>query len=76
MASLPPWFHALPPPSLAPCGPPVGNCHVLSPCFSQVGVNLGKPGYMDAIAKQTRDIDIQVVFCNAGYVLTGFFVDV
>lgn len=44
--------------------------------FRKVGVNLGKPGYMDAIAKQTRDIDIQVVFCNAGYVLTGFFVDV
>jgi hypothetical protein len=31
---------------------------------------------MDAVARETRDIDIQVVFCNAGYVLTGFFVDV
>lgn len=43
----------------------------------QVGVNLGQPGgYLDTIAKGTADIDIQVVFCNAGYVLTGFFVDV
>lgn len=42
----------------------------------QVGVNLGAPGYMEVVAKETRDIDVQVVFCNAGYVLTGFFVDV
>jgi len=42
-----------------------------------VGVNLGQPGqYLDEIAKATADIDVQVVFCNAGYVLTGFFVDV
>jgi hypothetical protein len=49
--------------------------HCLAP-GEQVGVNLGQPGYMEAIAKQTADIDIQVVFCNAGYVLTGFFADV
>lgn len=43
----------------------------------QVGVNLGQPGgYLDTVAQATADIDIQVVFCNAGYVLTGFFVDV
>lgn len=28
---------------------------------------------MDAIAKHTKDIRVQVVFCNAGYILTGFF---
>ena len=98
------------------------------PPLLQIGVNLGAPGYIDTIAKQTADIDVQararapavrlvlrrcrtcraagarcsagqgwrgaagvplqclcpcpyacgmqVVFCNAGYVLTGFFVDV
>lgn len=45
--------------------------------FRKVGVNLGQPGaYMDQISKATADIDVQVVFCNAGYVLTGFFADV
>lgn len=39
----------------------------------QVGVNLGRPGYMEEIKKQTEGLDIQIVFCNAGYVLTGFF---
>lgn len=41
--------------------------------FKRVGVNLGRPGYLAEIAKQTKGIDVQVVFCNAGYVLTGFF---
>jgi hypothetical protein len=39
----------------------------------QVGVDLGKPGYLEEVAKQTADIDVAVVFCNAGYMLTGFF---
>lgn len=39
----------------------------------QVGVNLGKPGYLEDVAKQTADIDVSIVFCNAGYMLTGFF---
>ena len=39
----------------------------------QVGANLAKPGFMDAIIRETDDIDIQIVFCNAGYILTGFF---
>lgn len=42
----------------------------------KVGCDLGAPGggkYMDAIAKQTRDVDVQLVFCNAGYILPGFF---
>lgn len=44
--------------------------------FRKVGCDLGAPGggkYMDAIAKQTRDVDVQLVFCNAGYILPGFF---
>ena len=42
-----------------------------------MGVNLGQPGaYLGTIADKTKDIDVQVVFCNAGYVLTGFFADV
>lgn len=39
----------------------------------QVGVNLGKTGYLEKIAEATADIDVQVLFCNAGYMLTGFF---
>ena len=62
-----------PSPSLPACLP---ACLPLPAPGAQVGVNLGQPGYMDTIAKQTADIDIQVVFCNAGYVLTGFFADV
>lgn len=41
--------------------------------FRKIGVNLGAPGYMPVIAEKTSDIDIQCVFLNAGYVLTGFF---
>jgi hypothetical protein len=43
--------------------------------FRKVGCDLSAPGgrYMDAIAKQTRDVDVQLVFCNAGYILPGFF---
>ena len=39
----------------------------------QVGVDLGRPGYLEEVAKQTADIDVAIVFCNAGYMLTGFF---
>lgn len=38
-----------------------------------MGVNLGRAGYLAEIAKATDDIDVQVVFCNAGYMVTGFF---
>lgn len=41
--------------------------------FRKVGVNLGKPGYLPIIAEKTEDIDVQCVFLNAGYVVTGFF---
>jgi hypothetical protein len=39
----------------------------------QVGANLGKPGYMADISRATADIDVQIIFANAGYILTGFF---
>ena len=39
----------------------------------QVGADLGKPGYLEVVAQATQDIDVQVLFCNAGYMLTGFF---
>ena len=41
--------------------------------FRSIGVDLGKPGYMDDIKKKTEDINPTLIFCNAGYVLTGFF---
>lgn len=41
--------------------------------FRKVGANLGAPGYMAEIAAATADIDVQVIFCNAGYILSGFF---
>ncbi len=39
----------------------------------QVGVDLAAPGFMSKIVEATRDVNIQIVFCNAGYMLTGFF---
>ena len=39
----------------------------------QVGADLGSTGYLPHIVKATDDIDVQVLFCNAGYMLTGFF---
>lgn len=45
--------------------------------FRKVGVNLGtraeEGGYLQAIAAATEDIDVQCVFNNAGFMLTGFF---
>ena len=41
--------------------------------FLKIGVNLGAPGYVDKIADATKDIDVQLVFNNAGHMLTGFF---
>eukprot|EP00891_Asterochloris_glomerata_P001686 jgi/Astpho2/1686/e_gw1.00032.150.1_t len=41
--------------------------------FRKVGVNLGATGYLKDIAAATSDISVQVVFCNAGYMCTGFF---
>lgn len=39
----------------------------------KVGVDLGRQGYLEEVQKQTADVNIQIVFCNAGYMLTGFF---
>jgi hypothetical protein len=41
--------------------------------MGQVGFNLGAPGYLEKIAAATADVDVQLVFNNAGYMLTGFF---
>jgi len=43
--------------------------------FREIGVNLGKTGYLAEIEEATKDICVQVVFANAGYMLTGFFID-
>ena len=40
---------------------------------TQVGADLGRTGYLPQVAQATEDIDVQIVFCNAGYMLTGFF---
>ena len=41
--------------------------------FRKVGVNLGKPGYLEQVKTATEDIDIQCSFLNAGYMITGMF---
>ena len=38
-----------------------------------VGADLSKPGYMEALNKVTKGKDIQLLFCNAGFMLSGFF---
>jgi NAD(P)-dependent dehydrogenase (short-subunit alcohol dehydrogenase family) len=44
-----------------------------SVCGLQVGANLGTPGYLSVIQKATDKLPISLVFCNAGYMVTGFF---
>ena len=41
--------------------------------FIKVGVNLGTPGYLDKIDEATKAVGVQLVFNNAGFMLTGFF---
>ena len=43
--------------------------------FRKIGVNLGvrDGSYMKEIEEKTRNIDVQIVFNNAGFMLTGFF---
>lgn len=42
--------------------------------FRKIGVKFDhKTDYMPAIIKDTEDIDVQVVFNNAGYIVTAFF---
>jgi hypothetical protein len=40
---------------------------------AQVGVDLAAAGCIHDIAKATADIKVQIVFCNAGYIMKGFF---
>ena len=44
--------------------------------FRKLGVNLGKEGYLAEIAAATEDLDVQLVFNNAGFVITGLYADV
>jgi len=44
--------------------------------FRAVGVNLGTDGYMQSIAKATEDIEVSLLFNNAGFVTVGLFPDV
>lgn len=41
--------------------------------FISVGVDLSKPDHMNSIIEATKDLDITIVFSNAGYIKTGFF---
>lgn len=41
--------------------------------FRAVGVNFGTDGYLDVIREATKDISVQLIFNNAGYMTTGFF---
>mmetsp|Transcript_31396 Transcript_31396/g.46300 ORF Transcript_31396/g.46300 Transcript_31396/m.46300 type:complete len:320 (-) Transcript_31396:310-1269(-) len=41
----------------------------------KVGMDLSRKGFMEAIDKETRDKDVQLLFCNAGFMITGFFAD-
>jgi short-subunit dehydrogenase len=44
--------------------------------FRPVGVNLGKAGeYMGPIVEATKDIEVNLVFNNAGYILPGLFAE-
>ena len=38
-----------------------------------VGADLSKTGYMELLEKQTKNKDIKLLFCNAGFMLSGFF---
>lgn len=48
-------------------------CQALLCCAVQIGVDLGAAGCVRDIAKGTADIKVQIVFCNAGYIMKGFF---
>lgn len=43
--------------------------------FREVGVNLASGDYMTPMIKATEDIDVPLIFNNAGFITTGFFVD-
>jgi short-subunit dehydrogenase len=39
----------------------------------KVGADLSKTGYMNSLNEITKDKDISLLFCNAGFMLSGFF---
>ena len=46
--------------------------------FRKVGVNLGSSDekvYMEPIIAATKDIEVALVFNNAGFISTGFYSD-
>lgn len=43
--------------------------------FLSIGIRLGDGDYLQVLAKKTEELDIRLVFCNAGYMVTGFFDD-
>jgi short-subunit dehydrogenase len=43
--------------------------------FRAIGVNFGTEGYLDAIVSGTTDLDVSLLFNNAGYVAIGLFAD-
>ena len=43
---------------------------------TKVGADLSKPGFMAAVAKETKGKDVKLLFCNAGFMITGFYADV
>ena len=44
--------------------------------FRKVGVNLGGGDYVTPIQEATKDIDVTLVFNNAGFITAGFFADI
>ena len=44
--------------------------------FRRVGVDLSQGDYLTTISKATEDIDVTLVFNNAGFITTGFFFDI
>ena len=39
----------------------------------KVGADLSKPGFLEELNKVTKDKEISLLFCNAGFMLSGFF---
>lgn len=41
----------------------------------KVGVDLSKPGFMDEVVKAMDGKVVQLLFCNAGFMISGMFAD-
>jgi NAD(P)-dependent dehydrogenase (short-subunit alcohol dehydrogenase family) len=41
-----------------------------------VGADLSRSGYLEKVASATEDITVQLLFNNAGFMVTGFFADI